>query len=192
MPRTEFGYARTECGCEACSAFCRYMPSNLIPADLDRIIPERWCRKCRRPMDGTTSYDGACACGGLIERTNPFRWAQFNLRASPGAIVSKGGKPFRIPTLVPAVKADGSCVHYRGGRCAIWDSAPFGCAFFDEHQAESRNTALAYLGLVSVAEAQADPMSLYRRLWEHLRALGLHAPGPETLRPKGEPCQNRP
>jgi hypothetical protein len=25
------------------------------------------CGKCHRPMAGTTAYDGACECGGLIE-----------------------------------------------------------------------------------------------------------------------------
>jgi hypothetical protein len=25
------------------------------------------CNRCHRPMVGTTAYDGACACGGLIE-----------------------------------------------------------------------------------------------------------------------------
>lgn len=25
------------------------------------------CNKCHRPMKGTTAYDGACQCGGLIE-----------------------------------------------------------------------------------------------------------------------------
>lgn len=25
------------------------------------------CNRCKRPMRGTTAYDGACACGGLIE-----------------------------------------------------------------------------------------------------------------------------
>jgi hypothetical protein len=34
------------------------------------------CNQCHRPMKGTTAYDGACACGGLIEvddgqKTNP-------------------------------------------------------------------------------------------------------------------------
>lgn len=27
------------------------------------------CNKCHRPMKGSTSYDGACECGGLIELT---------------------------------------------------------------------------------------------------------------------------
>ncbi len=26
------------------------------------------CNKCHRPMQGTTAYGGACACGGLIEQ----------------------------------------------------------------------------------------------------------------------------
>lgn len=25
------------------------------------------CNRCYRPMAGTTAYDGACSCGGLIE-----------------------------------------------------------------------------------------------------------------------------
>lgn len=25
------------------------------------------CNRCHRPMRGTTAYDGACECGGLIE-----------------------------------------------------------------------------------------------------------------------------
>jgi len=25
------------------------------------------CNRCYRKMKGTTAYDGACACGGLIE-----------------------------------------------------------------------------------------------------------------------------
>jgi hypothetical protein len=27
------------------------------------------CNRCHRCMAGTTAYDGACACGGLIEAT---------------------------------------------------------------------------------------------------------------------------
>ena len=25
------------------------------------------CNRCHKPMKGTTAYDGACSCGGLIE-----------------------------------------------------------------------------------------------------------------------------
>lgn len=29
------------------------------------------CNRCKRPMKGTTAYDGACECGGLIEAASP-------------------------------------------------------------------------------------------------------------------------
>ena len=107
-PRAEFGIARSSCACRDCQRNCRHMPGFLIPADLTRMIPP-----------------GA----------DPFLWAEANLLASPGALVAKDGKLFRIPTLVPAVKADGSCIHLTGGKrngkCAIHEIAPFGCAFFD-------------------------------------------------------------
>lgn len=34
-----------------------------------RLFPRsrRRCNRCHRPMTGSTAYDGACACGGLIE-----------------------------------------------------------------------------------------------------------------------------
>ena len=34
---------------------------------MDAIKPGTRCNRCHRPMLGTTAYDGACACGGLIE-----------------------------------------------------------------------------------------------------------------------------
>jgi len=39
MTREEFGYKRLSCDCPECRCFCRYMPGNLIPSDLDRLIP---------------------------------------------------------------------------------------------------------------------------------------------------------
>jgi Fe-S-cluster containining protein len=127
--RTEFGRQRTECSCQACIKNCRFMPGNLIPADLDRMIPP------------TLTEEGI------------FRWAEQNLRASPGALVgdSATGHTFRIPMLVPAVKKDGSCIHLQPDeRCAIHENAPFGCAFFDcgpEPQGLSRE------GLWQIAQA---------------------------------------
>lgn len=35
----------------------------------DREVGGTRCNRCHRPMPGTTAYDGACACGGLIEAT---------------------------------------------------------------------------------------------------------------------------
>lgn len=37
-----------------------------INAGLHEAMAMR-CNRCHRPMAGTTSADGACACGGLIE-----------------------------------------------------------------------------------------------------------------------------
>jgi hypothetical protein len=31
------------------------------------------CNRCHRPMLGSSAYDGACSCGGLIE-LDPERW----------------------------------------------------------------------------------------------------------------------
>lgn len=152
--RTEFGVERTRCSCRDCQTNCRFMPGFLIPADLERMIP-----------------DGVDA----------LQWAETNLLASPGALVVKGLQPFRILTLVPAVKADGSCMHLSGGkrngRCDIHEIAPFGCAFFDCSQ---EREGIAAKGLIAIHSSGAD--SLYYRIWRHLDTLGKRQLAPEILR----------
>jgi hypothetical protein len=69
--RTEFGFQRTECGCERCSVFCRFMPGYLIPSDLDHLIP---------PGE------------------DPFAWARVHLRA---VMVAPGGMPSLVPAQRP-------------------------------------------------------------------------------------------
>jgi hypothetical protein len=161
MTRTEFGYERSTCGCRECQKNCRVMPGFLIPADLERIIPP-----------------GA----------DPFEWAESNLLASPGALAVWNGEMFRIHTLVPAVKPDGSCIHLAGGkrngRCQIHAVAPFGCAFFDckSRAGDTRDRNLSHSGLAAVHSA--GPASLYHRLWEHLDARGKRQSAPEILRAK--------
>lgn len=150
MTRTEFGVPRSQCACEGCVTNCRFMPGFLIPADLGRMIPA-----------------GA----------EPFTWAESNLLASPGAVVVKDGRVFRVHTLVPAVQADGSCIHLTGGRCGIHETAPFGCAFFScgpEVPGMSENGVIAVM--------RAGPGSLYQRLWAHLDAAGKRQAGPDVLR----------
>lgn len=142
IERTEFGWPRTTCDCKACQMNCRFMPGYLIPADLERMIPP----------------------GEL-----PLTWAESNLLASPGALVIKDGKRFRIPTLVPAVREDHSCIHLLEGRCNIHEVSPFGCAFFDCQSSRSR---LAELGLIVLYEAwesyNTGGKSLYCSIWKHL------------------------
>lgn len=140
MERTEFGFPRTKCACNVCRKNCRFMPGFLIPSDLERMVPEG----------------------------DPFAWAVENLLASPGALVLKGYETFRIPTLVPAVKADGSCIHFDKGRCHIHRIAPFGCAFFD---CGPERGNLSRHGLVAVMKAW-ETECLYTVLWNHLYALG--------------------
>ena len=150
--RMEFGVPRTHCNCEVCTNNCRVMPGYLIPADLDRLTPA-----------------GA----------DPFRWAESNLLASPGALVAKNGQMFRIPTLVPATKEDKSCTHLTAeGACGIHDVAPFGCAFFDcgPERPEINHKALA--GIYKACQEQA----LYFQLHVHLSYKGLVQERAEVLR----------
>jgi hypothetical protein len=152
MERTEFGFARTECSCRVCVRNCEFMPGFLIPADLTSMIPEA---------------------------AEPLAWALENLLASPGALVILNGKKLRIPTLVPAVKADGSCRNLSEGRCAIHEIAPFGCAFFD---CGPERGQLSHRGLHEVFLAWALADSLYRKVWEYLDSHGKRQLDPALLR----------
>jgi hypothetical protein len=145
MARTEFGYERTSCDCTDCQRFCRFMPGMLIPADLARLIPAG---------------------------SDPFEWAEKNLVASPGSRVLD----FRtmaissVGTLVPATKADGSCINYTAdGHCAIHENAPFGCAFFDAHMDDDDRTT-AYLTAIRNDEKRRG---LYYLIWNYLKGKGL-------------------
>jgi hypothetical protein len=126
------------------------MPGFLIPADLGRMIPLG---------------------------VDPLTWAESNLLASPGALVARGTRVFRIPTLVPAVKRNGACIHHVDGMCAIHDVAPFGCAFFD---CKTRDYTLSHRGLLQIAGADVE--SPYIQIWRHLRSKGLKSRPPETAR----------
>jgi len=149
--RIEFGMPRTSCSCRECRRNCLYMPGFLIPTDLDRMIPQD---------------------------VDPFEWADINLLASPGAIVIRAGQLARIPTLVPATKPDGSCIHYRQHRCQIHDTSPFGCAFFD-CSGDPAQEQLSHIGIRAVC-VSLD--SLYARIWLHLWNAGRRQDGPEVIR----------
>ena len=43
-------------------------------------VPSLRCNRCHRPMQGTTAYDGACECGGLVEQT----WGTYPDVPKPG------------------------------------------------------------------------------------------------------------
>jgi hypothetical protein len=109
-------------------------------------------------------------------------WVRDCLLASPGALVARGGKVFRIPTLVPARRPDGACLFLTDDdRCAIHAVAPFGCAFFDVHQdtAEADERSTAGLRAVLADWLKDGP---YAEVWQALAAAGLRAPPPEVGR----------
>ena len=129
------------------------MPGCLIPADLDRMIPE-----------------------GI----DPFRWAEENLLASPGALVMKDGALFRIQTLVPAIQEDGACIYLtEENLCSIHDISPFGCAFFD---CGPERPGLIDMGLIKVYKSWQDITNLYPALHIHLSYKGRVQRAPEELR----------
>jgi hypothetical protein len=152
--RAEFGVVRTSCGCRACVRFCRFMPGYLIPADLPRMMGD----------------------------AEPMAWAREHLRASPGALMKnlKTGQTFRVPTLVPVHREDGSCHYLVGRRCTVHAVSPFGCAMFGCRA--KREEMLANRGIHAVADAMADAGSLYHRVRELLAREGLVSPGPEEKR----------
>jgi hypothetical protein len=155
-PRKEFGVSRSSCACGDCQVNCRFMPGNLIPADLPRMIPRF---------------------------ADPFKWAEANLLASPGALVIQAGVQKRIHTLVPAVKEDGSCIHLsEQGLCNIHLVAPFGCAFFSCTDGPE-SYQLSYRGLETILDDEAAG-GLYTQIWSHLKQLGKVQQPPDSLRAK--------
>jgi hypothetical protein len=160
LARTEFGFERTICACVECTFNCLHLPGYLIPADLERMYQAT-------RLEGQTVLD----------------WAQENLMASPGAIVVRNRKLFRIPTLVPTRKPDGSCRFLSDGRCAIHAVSPFGCAFVDAHMPKEKVDRISSQGLQAVLESHLTP-GLYHEVWLALWQAGLQAPAPEESRTK--------
>jgi hypothetical protein len=160
VTRIEFGVERGEgCSCRTCRRNCMYLPGFLIPADLERMIPEG---------------------------EDPLKWAEVNLEASPGANVKKDGETFRIPTLVMASKEDGSCIYFEKRKCLIWETSPFGCAFFDcrskdDPEQDRIQHQLSQHGLKAVFDAWRTD-SLYKRVWYHLMESGHESEPPEDKR----------
>jgi Fe-S-cluster containining protein len=155
------------CACDACIRSCHYIPGYLIPADLERI----W------------QY--------FAPTEDLFTWARQHLLASPGALVTQRGRLFRIPTLVPARQADGTCRFLTAGqRCAIHAVSPYGCAFFDAHQPDTEADHRSSRGLRAVLEAWQRG-DTYAQVWYVLHEEGLEAPPPEVCRKRLRQAQDQ-
>jgi hypothetical protein len=156
--RTEFGFCRTRCDCVECRRSCRHIPGYLIPADLERIHQH------------------------LAPEQDLGAWAKEHLLASPGAVVMRSSRTFRIPTLVPARRADGACMFLTpAGHCAIHAVSPYGCAFFDSHMASTEADRRSTRGLQAVLEAW-EAGDVYAQVWLTLAGERLVALPPEVAR----------
>ncbi|MBL8795467.1 MAG: hypothetical protein JNM56_16300 [Planctomycetia bacterium] len=156
--RTEFGFARSVCACAVCTRSCRFIPGYLVPADLARLAQH------------LAPGEDLCA------------WSRGHLLASPGALVLRQGRVFRIPTLVPARREDAACRFLTSdSRCSIHAVAPFGCAFFDDHQTAAESDRRSQRGLQAVLAAWQNG-DAYAQVWIMLAKAGLVAPPPEVCR----------
>ncbi len=149
MPRIELGYARTSCSCEECEFNCRFMPSYLLPADLPRL------------------HEADAQEGEGLEA-----WAMRRLLASPGFTMATGTGPAQVPTLVPARKEDGSCVHLKDGLCSMHEVSPYGCAFTDAHMTEFEVRTRTMAAIHTLIEELRRPGNDYLRLWKLLWEAG--------------------
>jgi hypothetical protein len=165
--RTEFGYARSKCGCDKCSVYCRFAPGMVIPQDLARLGPV------------------ARGEAALIA------WALEHLRVSVGPmgfqVKRSDGARVKYPTLVPARGPDELACHWLqpDGRCSVHDRAPFGCAFFDCRlegtdalERKSRACEEMAESWRSEESAPGSAEGLYARVCNALVAAGRIAPDP--------------
>jgi Fe-S-cluster containining protein len=154
------GLTRTICDCPECALNCRVLPGYLIPDDV-------------QPLFQAYNPDHL-----------PFEhWAHEYLRASPGAIIlTRDAGLRRVPTLVPAKNADGSCQFLDpNGRCVVHGVSPFGCAMFSAHQSQEEADRRSKEGIISIMkDVNAD--GPYANLWQNLWAAGHRAQPPEELR----------
>jgi Fe-S-cluster containining protein len=95
------------------------MPAYLMPQDLEGYLQKLI------PREGVST-----AMWLTVNRVD-------DLLASSGTLIKMIDRrtgavtEARIPTLVPASKDDGSCVHYRDGKCGVHKHSPTGCKMFN-------------------------------------------------------------
>jgi hypothetical protein len=156
QPLQVFGnLKRNICSCEQCKSYCKTMPGYATYKDILNIYQY---------------YNPA------ITFTN---WIKLCFLASPGAIVMKGGKIFRIPTIVPArSKKTGHCIFFTPKeKCSIHDFSPFGCRYFDCKQTKEEGDKISKIGLNNIIN---EPE--YTKIWITLNTYNLISPPPEELR----------
>jgi Fe-S-cluster containining protein len=157
--RTQFGFTRSVCACRACTLNCEHIPGSLVPDDVERMAK-------------------------ALGYTDVAKFARENLLASKGAKVMNLNtrEVYYIPTIVPQVKADGSCKFLTADKkCSIHEVAPWGCAFFDVHEDDGTAHHKSAVSLRVIQENHQREGD-YSLLWFYLLSLGLKAPPLEEQR----------
>lgn len=150
-------FQRTVCDCARCKSFCKAMPGCCIPQDLERIS---------------------------LYLELPLEAVECLFCASPGGVVknTQTGKLYRVPTIVPARKANGECVFLdANSSCTIHPVAPFGCAYFDDHLATEEANERSKAMLLSIVYSE-EGFSGYRATWNRLYNAGRLSISPEQAR----------
>jgi len=144
VDRVEFGFTRTTCDCWRCSRFCKLYPGYMVPSDLPRMM----------------------AAAGY---TDPFKYAEDHLEATPGAIAVRAGVPFRIGSLRPACLPQTTTCKFldQDNHCTIHETSPFGCAFADDHMSAKHAEKISVAGGQAICEDRNNG-GLYTQVWDYL------------------------
>ncbi len=161
-------FERTTCDCACCTVGCRTMPGSLIPGDVERIAAH-------------AGHD------------DDVVWILDHFLASPGAKVARRAADaevalgislrgehysaamviFRVPTIVPRQRPDGSCVFLDdAGHCTVHAVAPFGCAYHNTHLDEADAHKRSQY---AVQQQMAGQKTRYGWLWKLLYDLDRRA-----------------
>jgi len=149
------------------------MPSFLIPED---VVPYMVVTDFITEDNAEQELD--------IDEVLP--WARKNLLASDGAYVRvpESDKIVQIPTLVPASRKNGSCVHFnqKTRLCGVHDQSPFGCRMFSCGMDEKRANALSAFAAARLAkmwdtlckdvDSLSEDEGLYAAIWLKLEDAG--------------------
>lgn len=140
---------RTTCGCSSCTVGCKTMPGCLVPGDLERIQDFVGDHRPEFVLEHFVASDGAKVAKKIKDTTY---------------IIS-------VPSIVPAQKADGSCVFLdENNRCKIHPVSPFGCSRHDTHMSKEEGDRRMTWGVTAQIEAhqQGAPFSLWCQVLDGL------------------------
>lgn len=114
----------TTCTCREDRQNCMEQPGHLLPGQLAEILDY-----LKVPLS----------------RAAEFFWN------SPGMLLGRAGRVFRIRTITPRLE-NGKCVFYKNERCTIHAVAPYGCRYFDVHMRSAKGQKRASWGATFIIE----------------------------------------